>query len=177
MDKIFDINDIFNLNNSTLIMYKNDGDDTGKNIDYLIEEDKIILPIDMQDNVCLEFSVDFTNIFKKYGSNLKLELSSNSIKDLNNNDTGMMFRSQIIKDYDTRLKEAEVVLSPDDDICEDILSFNLKDLDKIDKLTIDIWGYLFGLDLNRNKKCQLSIKVREALLDYSISREGEIIKK
>lgn len=171
------LQEIFDLENSSFIAYKNSGDETGINLPYrLINPNTLELLFDVRDNTCLEFNTMLSENFRDKGESLILKISTDFITNTktNENDQMMMFRSQIVsyneEGIEFREKEDEKILCPDCEMKEDTFVLNVGDRKKIDAFTIDVWGTMEGLALNANRKCILKLELQSYKINDNINR-------
>jgi len=171
------LEDIFNLQESSFIAYKNSGDETGINIPYrLVDPTTLELLFDVQDNTCLEFNTMLSDSFRNKGEQIVLNISTDSIinTETNEDDQMMMFRSQIVSYNENgdecKEKEDEKMLCPDCDMNEDTFILNVGDRNKIDAFNIDVWGTINGSSLNSNRKCIVRLKLINYKLNENLNR-------
>lgn len=169
------LKDIFKIETAFFTAYKNEGDETGLSLPFGMSNNELRLLCDVEDNVCLEFQVEFNEEFANFGSDLVLKISTDEIYDSSKQsyDSAMLFRSEIIAYrkkpgtdlvVDTRVMEAEAYLCPDCEINEGILYFRAIRKRPVKKLNLDIWGFLSKSPLNAYRKCMLKVE----LIDYKI---------
>lgn len=173
------LEEIFDLENSSFIAYKNSGDETGISLPYrLISPDTMELLFDVKDNTCLEFNTMLSENFRNKGEQLVLKISTDSIinTETNEDDQMMMFRSQIVSYNESgeecKEKEDEKMLCPDCDMTDDTFILNVGDRQNIDAFNIDVWGTINGSSLNSNRKCTLRLQLQSYKLNDNLNRLG-----
>ena len=173
------LEEIFDLENSSFIAYKNSGDETGISLPYkLISPDTMELLFDVRDNTCLEFNTMLSENFRNKGEQLILKISTDSIinTETNEDDQMMMFRSQIVSYNESgeelKEKEDEKMLCPDCDMTDDTFVLNIGDRQNIDAFNIDVWGTINGSSLNSNRKCILRLQLQSYKLNDNLNRLG-----
>lgn len=171
------LEEIFDLETSSFIAYKNSGDETGISLPYkLISKDTLELVFDVKDNTCLEFNTMLSENFRNKGESLVLKISTDSITNTktNDNEQMMMFRAQIISynecGEEVREKEDEKILCPDYNMAEDNFILKFGDKKKIDAFNIDVWGTMNGSSLNANRKCILKLQLQSYKLNDNLNR-------
>ena len=92
------LEEIFDLEKSSFIAYKNTGDETGLSIPYrLVNTNTLELLFDVEDNTCLEFITTLSETFRNSGESFSLKLSTNSITNTKTNEDEQMILFSILE--------------------------------------------------------------------------------
>lgn len=159
------INSVFDLDNLSFSSYETEESDPAP-LPLEIHEESIVLNYDVKENTCLEASFQFNPKIIASLKTLSLKFSTDLVTNTSTGatDEAIMLRIEFIslkEDEEVRTREYDIMLSPDDDLNEEILTYSPRGDLVSDAVNITVWGKMPAGDFNTYKKASITLEIQE----------------